>query len=112
MIYKSYLIEQNIKSIENQNIFLFYGENNGLKKDIKDQLRIQYKDQDILYLLQDEIIKNKNILVNEISNKSLFNEKKIIFIDQTNDRILDIIDEITNPIAKRWIEKETQARSK
>ena len=98
MIFKSYILEQDIKIINNQKIFLFYGENQGLKKEFKKKIRIQNKNQDSISLFQDEIIKNKNILVNEISNKSLFNEKKIIFIDQTNDRILDIIDEIIKDI--------------
>ena len=98
MIFKSYILEQNIKSINNQKIFLFYGENQGLKKEFKEKLRIEYKHQDILNLLQDEIIKNKNILANEINNKSLFKEKKIIFINQVNDKILDIIEEVAENI--------------
>ncbi len=98
MIFKSYILEQNIKSINNQKIFLFYGENLGLKKEFKEKLRIEYEHQEILNLLQDEVIKNKNILVNEINNKSLFNEKKIIFINEINDKILDIIEEVAENI--------------
>ena len=98
MIFKSYILEQDIEIVNNQKIFLFYGENQGLKKEFKKKLRIQNKSQEIISLLQDEIIKNKNILVNEINNKSLFNEKKIIFIDQTNDKIVDIVDEIIKDI--------------
>ena len=98
MIFKSYILEQNIQPANNHKIFLFYGENQGLKKEFKKNLRIQNKSQEILNLFQDEIIKNKNILINEINNKSLFNEKKIIFINQVNDKILDIIDEIIGNI--------------
>ena len=98
MIFKSYILEQNIKSINNQKLFLFYGENQGLKKDLKEKLKLEYKNQEILNLLQDEIIKNKNILANEINNKSLFKEKKIIFINQVNDKILDIIEEVAENI--------------
>ena len=98
MIFKSYILEQNIKSINNQKLFLFYGENQGLKKDLKEKLKIEYKNQEILNLLQDEIIKNKSILANEINNKSLFNEKKVIFINQVNDKILDIIEEVAENI--------------
>ena len=98
MIFKSYILEQNIKSINNQKIFLFYGENLGLKKEFKEKLRIEYEHQEILNLLQDEVIKNKNILANEINNKSLFNEKKIIFINEINDKILDIIEEVAENI--------------
>ncbi len=98
MIFKSYILEQNFQSINNLKLFLFYGENQGLKKEFKEKLRIQDKEQEILNLFQDEIIKNKNILINEVNNKSLFNKKKIIFINQVNDKILDIIDEITKNI--------------
>ncbi len=98
MIFKSYIIEQNIEIANNQKIFLFYGENQGLKKEFKKKLRVQNKDQENISLFQDEIIKNKNILVNEINNKSLFNEKKIIFIDQANDKILDVVGEIIENI--------------
>ena len=98
MIFKSYILEQNIKSINNQKLFLFYGENQGLKKDLKEKLKIEYKNQEILNLLQDEIIKNKSILANEINNKSLFSEKKVIFINQVNDKILDIIEEVAENI--------------
>lgn len=93
MIFKSYILEQNIQSANNHKIFLFYGENQGLKKEFKEKLKTQNKNQEILNLFQEEIIKNKNVLINEVSNKSLFNEKKIIFINQVNDKILDILDE-------------------
>ena len=98
MIFKSYILEQNIQSANNHKFFLFYGENQGLKKEFKKNLRIQNENQEILNLFQDEIIKNKNILINEINNKSLFNEKKIIFINQVNDKILDTVDEVVKNI--------------
>ena len=94
MILKSYILEKDYNYFENYKIFLFYGENQGLKREFKEKLKIQNKNQEILNLFQDEIIKNKNILVNEVSNQSLFKEKKIIFIDQVNDKILDAIEEI------------------
>ena len=37
MIYKSYLVEQNIKVLKN-NLVLFYGENTGLINDFKDKI--------------------------------------------------------------------------
>jgi len=98
MIFKSYILEQSFQSINHCKLFLFYGENQGLKKEFKEKLKKQNKDQETLNLFQDEIIKNKNILINEISNKSLFNEKKIIFINQANDKILDVVDEVVKNI--------------
>ena len=93
MIFKSYILEQNLDSINNLKIFLFYGENHGLKKEFKERIKNLNKAQEILNFFQDEIIKNKNILFNEISNKSLFNEKKVIFINEVNEKIIDIVEE-------------------
>ena len=72
MIFKSYILEQNFQPINNCKVFLFYGENQGLKKEFKEKLKIENKDQEILNLFQDEIVNNKSILLNEITNKSLF----------------------------------------
>ncbi len=98
MIFKSYTLEQNIQLAGSQKILLFYGENQGLKKEFKEKLKIQNKNQEVLNLFQGEIIQNKNILINEINNKSLFNEKKIIFINEVNDKILDILDEVVENV--------------
>ena len=93
MVFKSYILEQNLDAINNLKIFLFYGENHGLKKEFKERIKNLNKAQEILNFFQDEIIKNKNILFNEISNKSLFNEKKVIFINEVNEKIIDIVEE-------------------
>ena len=90
MIYKSYLIEQNI-SLLDKNLFLFYGENLGLKNELKDKIKFQNKKAEIINLSQDDIINNIDNFFNEVLNISLFDEKKIYFINQVNDKILDII---------------------
>jgi len=90
MIYKSYLIEQNI-SLLDKNLFLFYGENLGLKNEFKDKIKFQNKKAEIINLSQDDIINNIDNFFNEILNISLFDEKKIYFINQVNDKILDAI---------------------
>ena len=90
MIYKSYLIEQNINLLD-KNLFLFYGENLGLKNELKDKIKFQNKNAEIINLSQDDIISNIDNFYNEILNISLFDEKKIYFINQVNDKILDAI---------------------
>jgi len=92
MIFKSYILEENFKSLDDLKIVLFYGENQGLKKEFKEKLKLKNKDNEILNLFQDEVITNQDILVNEITNKSLFNEKKIIFINEATDKILPLIE--------------------
>ena len=98
MIFKSYLIEQNPEFFDKYNIFLFYGENHGLKGEFRKILKSKNIKNEKLNFLQEEIIQNESILLNEISNKSLFNEKKIIFIDQVSEKFSKVIDEIISNV--------------
>ena len=93
MISKSYIIEKNIKLIDNH-IVLFYGENLGLKNFFKDNIKNQKKNFKAIFYSQDEIIKDPEILYNEIFNFSLFQEEKKIFINDVNDKILSLLNEI------------------
>ena len=93
MIHKSYLIEQDIKKID-KGITLFYGENLGLINDFKELIRKYNNKSEIIRFNEEEIIKKNIIFFREISNDSLFSEKKIIFIDQASDKILDLIQEV------------------
>ena len=93
MNFKSYIIENNYSLIEETKSILFYGENIGLKKKFKENIRNNNKKNKIISFLQDDILKNTNLLLNELNNLSLFEEKKIIFIDNVNDKILKIIEE-------------------
>ena len=94
MIHKSYLLEQNLESIYKYKIFLFYGENQGLKKEFKEKIKTLNKDSEILNLFQEEILKNKDLLFNEIKTQSLFNKERIFLIDEADDKIIDLISEI------------------
>jgi DNA polymerase-3 subunit delta len=100
MIYKSYLLEQNINNL-NENLYLFYGENLGLKNDFKDLLISRGKGSEIIKLNQDDILKKEEFFFNEINNISLFEKKKIYFIEQVNDKILDIIQEVEPRLDKQ-----------
>ncbi len=93
MIYKSYLVENNIKILKN-NLILFYGENFGLKEDFKNIIKDKHNKLIVKNLYQDDIIKNKELIYNEILNGSLFDESKIFFFNNCNDKILDFLKEI------------------
>ena len=93
MIHKSYLIEQNIEKIK-KGITLFYGENLGLINDFKESIKKFNNKSEIIKFNEEEIIKKNIIFFREISNDSLFNENKVIFIDQASDKILDLIQEV------------------
>jgi|TARA_B110001450_G_scaffold250559_1_gene269411 DNA polymerase-3 subunit delta len=92
MIIKSYIAEQNISSLNNYIGLLIYGENGGLKDDLKKVIKKENSDAEIINLYQDDILKDENILNNHIKNNSLFNNKKIIFINEANDKILKQIE--------------------
>ena len=98
MLYKSYLIENNIRNLK-EKISLFYGENVGLRNDFKKIIKENNSDSETLYFNQDEIIQDKNVLIKEITNVSLFKKKKILFVENINDKFLDFVIEIEKVIA-------------
>ena len=93
MQYKSYLLEDNINLLKH-NIILFYGENLGLKSDLKKKIIKNSAGYEFLNFYQEEIIKNKDLIFNEVNNLSLFEKNKILLIEQADDKILDIIQNI------------------
>ncbi len=101
MIYKSYLIEKNINI--DKKLFLFFGENLGLISDFKKKIKYQNKESEIINFIQDELIIDTNKLFNEIANISLFEKEKIIFIEQVNDKVFEVIEEIVPRIENQKI---------
>ena len=97
MNYKSYLAEQNINILKN-NILLFYGENLGLKNDFKKKLRLNNTNAAVVRFTQEEVLKNQNYFIENLLNRSLFNEEKIYFIEQVNDKILGLLENLRDKI--------------
>ena len=69
-------------------------------------------------MTEDMILSNQNLIFNEIYNESLFEELKIIYIDNSTDKILNTIEEIHPKINKNKIylfsgilEKRSKLRS-
>ncbi len=102
MITKSYTVENDISILKNNHV-LFYGENLGLKNLLKKKIKFYRKGTKTLVFSQDEIIKNSDIIFNEVYNSSLFENEKIIFINNANDKILPIIQEIESKIKTQKI---------
>ena len=97
MLIKSYEILK--KDLNFLNTFLIYGENTGLKQDIvksvielKEKKNIKYKQ---FKFEEEEIIKNQNDFFNLIFSGSLFDKKKVIFVNRTTDRLFNLISEIS-----------------
>ena len=76
MILKSYLVEKDIKVLKNYKANLIYGENNGIKDDVKEKIIEQNKDSDIIFFFESDVLKS-NLLFENIANQSLFNEASI-----------------------------------
>ena len=78
MIIKSYELQKKVSNFLKYNYFLLYGENFGLKKDIKDLIKAKINDEkmEILSLYENEIIDNEENFYNAAYSGSLFNNKK------------------------------------
>ena len=94
MILKSYLIEKDIALLDKYFITLIYGENIGMKDDIKNEIKKFFKNYEKIAFTQDEILKDYRILSEQVDNTSLFSQKKIIFISEVSDKMKDLISEI------------------
>ncbi len=90
MIIKSYNAD-NLKP--NNNFFLFYGKNEGLKKQIIKNLLKNKKE--ISSYDEREILENSNSFIENTLTKSLFENEKIILIKRATDKIFKIIEEIS-----------------
>lgn len=98
MIIKSYEIQKNKSNFPKYNFFLLYGENLGLKKDIRKFIKTGIEqgtnDAEILFLYEDEILDNEENFYNLIYAGSLFSNKKIITIYEATDKIIKKISDI------------------
>ena len=63
MILKSYIIEKNVELLNNYQATLLYGENNGLKEDIKLKIKNLNKNAEIINFFEEEILKKKKCLI-------------------------------------------------
>ena len=98
MIIKSYEAQKNSVNFSKYNFFLMYGENSGLKKDIKNIIKIAIKPKnnniEILTLYESEILDNEENFYNFIYSGSLFANKKIITIFEATDKIIKKISNV------------------
>ena len=101
MLYKSYIIENDINIIKQEKV-LFCGENEGLKDEIKNKIK-QNKSYEFINLNEEEILKNQNNFFNEINNLSLFQKEKVIIINNTSDKILNVISDTISKKRKQKI---------
>jgi len=91
MIIKSY--ELNKINLKKNNIYLLYGENEGLKNKAINDIFKEFSKNKYKYD-EKEILDNKENFFNSVFLKSFFETKKIIIISRTSDKIVNVIEEI------------------
>mgnify|MGYP001394438071 CR=1 FL=1 len=102
MIVKSYIFENDLNKFNEFKSFLFHGVNLGLKLEIKKKVKANNKKDLILSLNQNDLLEN-DILFNEINTSSLFQERKIVFIENCNDKILPDLQNVIDKLDKNKI---------
>tara|TARA_Y100000816_G_C26080996_1_gene569753 strand:+ start:491 stop:1489 length:999 start_codon:yes stop_codon:yes gene_type:complete len=91
MILKSFDIDKS--NISEFKLFIIYGENDGLKKEIIQKIKKKHSGKEIKYE-EEQILKNKDNFFSELKNKSLFEDKKILYVDRCTEKISEIILEL------------------
>ena len=98
MIIKSYEVKKKNLELLNYNLFLLYGENFGLKKDIKEFISKILKEKnnniEFLSLYENEILANEENFYNLVYTQSLFSDTKIITIFEATDKIIQMVNSI------------------
>ena len=97
MIVKSY--ELNKINLKRNNIYLLYGENEGLKNKVINDIFKEFLKNTYKYD-EKEILDNKENFFNSILSKSFFETKKIIMISRSSDKIVSIIEEVLEKITE------------
>ena len=92
MIIKNFELERIKKS--NLSLYLFYGQNEGLKKEVLENCFIKNFKGLVEKYDEKEVIENQEEIYSKIFNKSLFEKEKIILISRTSDKIVNFIERI------------------
>jgi len=91
MIIKSF--EINKINLNLNNLFLFYGKNEGFKNEVTKNI-LKNKNNIINYE-EKEILENENNFIENLLTKSLFDKEKILIIKRVTDKILKVLEKIT-----------------
>ena len=93
MILKSFNLSQ-IKNTKS-NFFLFYGENEGHKDDLVQDLFLKSFNGEIIKYTENHILENKESFIENCLNDSLFENEKIIVINYVTSKLYELLKELT-----------------
>ena len=91
MIVKSF--ETNKINLNLNNLFLFYGKNEGFKNEVTKNILKNKKN--VLNYEEKEILENEDNFVENLLTKSLFDDEKIIIIKRATDKMIKVLEQIT-----------------
>jgi len=106
MLLKSQELNLKKKDFFKGKIILLYGENQDLIKDLNEQILIKFKDEKKIQknIFEEDIIKDPQNIINYYLNGSLFDENKnILVIKNSSDKIIETINKIKNNIDENTI---------
>ena len=92
MIKKHFEIEK--VNLENNYIFLFYGENEGLKNEVIKRSFLNKFIESTYRYEESEIFNNKDNFFMELFSQSFFDNKKLIIISRISEKIKDVIEDL------------------
>jgi len=106
-------------NINNYNLYLLHGKNEGLKKATISKITSSYKNIEIQKFDEKQILENQELFMDEILSSSLFYAEKLVIINQTTDKILKNIEYIYNKkingliliINSDFLEKKSKLRN-
>ncbi len=111
--------EQKLKKIS-ENIVLLYGENEGYKNQIFNQIFLNNSENKIERFDEVEILNNFENFISGLINKSFFDQSKLILISRVTDKIIYMvdtfieknIDDVTIVLNAGILDKKSKLRSK
>ncbi len=92
MIFKNFQLDK--LNFNKFNIFLLYGENEGLKNEIIKRHFTKDFNGEIRKYDENEFLNKSEILISEFLNQSLFSSKKLIIISRATDKMVRLIDNL------------------
>jgi len=91
MIIKSF--EINKINLNLNNLFLFYGKNEGFKNEVTKN--ILKNKSNIINYEEKEVLENEDNFIENLLTESLFDKEKILIIKRATDKILKVLEKIT-----------------
>ena len=92
--------EFNKLNFEKNKLILVYGANDGLKNEFINSFLSKLNIQKTIKFDEKEILQNDQIFFDEVLSKSFFDDKKIIQVNRSTDKLLKVLENVINKITE------------